>query len=199
MVIVIIPYVVSRFFFFEPLNLSDQIRWSGMILQFAGLGMIVIGLNVSRQLFGKSSIWKAIGLWLGRTRHIIILPKARDVTVFVDGFKMRAEAFAPRVFATNHKNTEERISYLEKEILNLYKEIDKKEKKYIEEIEKLKSESRKGISEMKNESGDIKKLLESASIGGIHIEISGVMYIFLGIAFTSIPNEISYSLNFLFG
>src|SRR3546814_4654060 len=34
-------------------ELSDRIRWSGIVLQISGLFTVVVGLDESRQLFGK--------------------------------------------------------------------------------------------------------------------------------------------------
>jgi hypothetical protein len=74
-----------------PIELADRLRWSGMLFQFAGLAMVVVGLNLSRQIFEQSSIRKAIVAWLGRARYMVVPPKAVTATMNIreaglDGF-----------------------------------------------------------------------------------------------------------------
>src|SRR3546814_5102868 len=60
-------------------ELSDRIRWSGLVLQISGLFTVVVGLDESRQLFGKPTFIAAarssvvrLGLWV---RSLFIKPK----------------------------------------------------------------------------------------------------------------------------
>src|SRR3546814_13534335 len=59
-------------------ELSDRIRWSGLVLQISGLFTVVVGLDESRQLFGKPTFIAAarssvvrLGLWV---RSLFIKP-----------------------------------------------------------------------------------------------------------------------------
>src|SRR3546814_8553671 len=60
-------------------ELSDRIRWSGLVLQISDLFTVVVGLDESRQLFGKPPFIAAarssvvrLGLWV---RSLFINPK----------------------------------------------------------------------------------------------------------------------------
>jgi hypothetical protein len=54
-----------------PTDFADGLRWSGLLFQSAGLATVIWGLNRSRTVFNKSSIWKAILSWLGQAWHIV--------------------------------------------------------------------------------------------------------------------------------
>jgi hypothetical protein len=54
---------------------ADRVRWAGMLFQFAGLWTVVRGLNESRKLFDRPSIWIAAGEWLRRAWYVVKPPK----------------------------------------------------------------------------------------------------------------------------
>jgi hypothetical protein len=68
-------------------------------------------------------------------------------------------------------------------------------------IERSQTESNERINSERSEreaaDKEIHGRLKDAIIGGIHLEIAGVIFLFVGIAFTAIPNWIAFWLKFV--
>lgn len=187
-----IPFLVPATLLGLPAGLPDRMRWSGMLFQFAGLAMVVVGLNLSRQVFGRNSIWKAIIQWLGRARYIVV--PLKPITGRGDlraGLAMMGDAEVTVSGRKESQNIDERVAALEAELGRL----DGKLTETRQEVRKLQSDTNDRIineqAERQSEDQKISKRLETAAIGGIHLELAGVAYLVVGIALTSVPDEIA--------
>lgn len=188
-----LPYVFPVAHFGVSANLADRVRWSGMLFQFAGLATVVWGLNRSRQLFDRSSLWKAIGQWLGRVRYIVRPPKAMTVTA--TGLSAGAATVSGTgavLSVTSGGTLEERVARLEHDA----KRIEAKLSDIDRDIRKLRSETNEHIERERRDwqasDRTISEQLETATIGGIHLEVAGLVFLFVGIAFATMPREIAW-------
>jgi hypothetical protein len=185
----VIPYVFAATLLGVPIELADRLRWSGMLFQFAGLAMVVVGLNLSRQVFEQSSIWKAIVAWLGRARYMVVPPKPVNVSATAQAGAALMAGGEATVSVGKGTSIEDRVARLEEDL----KRLDGKLAETKKDVGKLRSETNEKIdkerSERRCEDQKISKRLETAAIGGIHLELAGVAYLVVGIALASVPDE----------
>jgi hypothetical protein len=174
-----------------PIELADRLRWSGMLFQFAGLAMVVVGLNLSRQVFGQSSIWKAIVAWFGRVPYMVVPPKAVTATMNIREAGSDGCSAEGTVSVRQGTSIEDCVAKLEDDLKRLHGKLaeTKQDVRNLrrETIEKIDQER----SERYSEDQKISKRLETAAIGGIHLELAGVAYLVVGIALTSVPDELA--------
>lgn len=189
-----LPYLYPVAAFGVAADIPDRVRWSGMLFQFAGLATVVWGLNRSRQLFDRPSLWKAIGQWFARARHFIMPPKPTHLAV-------NPGIGAATAFGTAAVREKVSGRTLENRVKRLEEEADRLDKKL--------SETRRNLSELRSETNQrlgreraervadnrkISRQLETATIGGIHLEVAELAYLFVGIAMTAVPAEIAWLL-----
>lgn len=189
-----LPYLFPVAAFGLDATISDRVRWSGMLFQFAGLATVVWGLNRSRELFDRPSLWKAIGQWLGRARHIVKPPPPISATANLGAGAAAAMGTAEARVKVSGGTLEDRVKRLEEEADRLDKKL---------------SETRRNLSELRSETNQrlgreraervaddrkVSRQLETATIGGIHLEVAGLAYLFVGIAMTAVPAEVAWLL-----
>ena len=114
-----IPFLFPATLLGVPIEITDRLRCSGMLFQFAGLAMVVVGLNLSRQVFEKSSIWKAIVEWLGRARYMVVPPKAVTATAHLTGATSLGFSAEGRLSLKKGASIEDRVARLEDDLKRL--------------------------------------------------------------------------------
>jgi hypothetical protein len=183
-----IPFLFPATLLGVPIEVTDRLRWSGMLFQFAGLAMVVVGLNLSRQVFGQSSIWKAIVAWFGRARYMMVPPKAVTATTHLSGTASVGLSAAGALSVSKGASIEDRVARLEDDL----KRLNGKLAETKQDVRNLRSETNEKIdkerSERYSDDQKISKRLETAAIGGIHLELAGVAYLVVGITLTSVPD-----------
>ncbi len=182
-------FPVERFDF--SAEFADRLRWAGMIFQFAGLATVVWGLNESRKLFNRQPIWKAACQWLGRIRFIFKPSRAVGRTFIFPvsgGLTMTGHAAALLVKGGTLENRVARLEAgqedIKKDISTIRGEIADQTNKAYQRIDLEKSDRETGDQRSREQ-------LETATIGGISLEISGLAYLSVGILLTSVPSELA--------
>ncbi len=171
-------------------TISDALRWSGLFLQIIGLGSVVIGLQESRRLFNQPSVFESIREWLlqgiriFKPRHIVIKAEGGAIGIST-AFGHARVTSSPQSDSVEDRlfSLERNIEYLRDEIDHLRKDGAEFRKKATEDL----------VTERKERiAGDEvhAKQLQEAVIGGIHIELAGLIYLLFGITFATIPDEI---------
>lgn len=182
----------------EPIELADRLRWSGLLFQFAGLATVVVGLNLSRQVFDQNSIWKAIVAWFAQARYMVVPPKDIEATLNARGLASMAFVGEATLSTRNGSSIEDRVEQLEAELRRLQKRLAETNK----DVRMLQSDTNEKIDkerdERRSEDQKIGKRLETAAIGGIHLELAGLAYLIVGVTMTSVPNETAAALNWIF-
>jgi hypothetical protein len=172
-------------------NLSEQILYSGTALQVVGLLTVAIGISDLRRLFGLSPILKVITEW------VLKVLRSFNQPVPVNGTIMSAQcagtsSITAAMLSTSTKMTiKMRVAKLEKS-LNELRELHDKGicdlQGNLSRVELLVQEEGN-----KRQSGDseISSRLKSVAVGGIHLEMVGLVWLLLGVLGTSIPKELS--------
>lgn len=192
-----IAFVVAAGAYFAPVSkfgvevdLADRVRWVGLAYQLLGLGAVVFGLNQCRKHFKRPALLISAGYWFLELVFGIVGRRLRqDVVIHVGTGRMQMTGHAVRVL--QHGGTlEDRIVRLELETRELQevsaenqREIERTNRRIghqIEEEQRLREAADK----------EVRGLLETATIGGIRLELWGLAFLYFGITLTSIPAEV---------
>lgn len=184
-----IPYMLPAGRLGVSAELADRVRWSGMLFQFAGLATVVCGLNRSRQLFDRPSLWRASAHWLGRVRHIFRRPKTVDISAALSAGLASVSANAVVSSAAPRGTIDERVTRLEAELKRLETKISKTDREIRHLEHKTSDRLDRERTQRTAQDRKISSQLETATIGGIQLEAAGVAYLFVGIFLASVPRE----------
>ena len=84
-----------------------------------------------------------------------------------------------------------RVALLEENLKRLRNELDAKEKKLMENLNTVRGVLEEERAVKGNRSSRLSNQLEEFAVGGLHLEIIGLVWLFLGVLGTSIPDEIA--------
>ena len=154
---------------------------------------ILIGLIGKRKLFSLPIFLEKIKIWI--KSHPSWQPKLYNATdTFTYSYSITRKIlgvwYLPESATVGGK-----LEAIEKNLLMLKNEIENNEiealEKYCDLLKKLETDKRLIDSSL----SDIHGRLENLAVGGITIEILGVWWLFSGLIFSSLPNEISIWIN----
>lgn len=178
---------------------EQSIRIAGFFLELLGLAVVAIGLNDSRQLFGRPGVYTAIKNsmkrfpkpWRGT--HVLVVGSAGSVS---------GSATAAAIGNSTSRlptTLEERVALLEEKLYLADTQINEGRRKLEEEAKKRKA-AIEAEAEARDE-GDraVQKLIEEAVIGGIRLETMGVVWLAFGLTLSSLSEEIACLINKLVG
>lgn len=167
-------------------ELADRVRWAGLLLQFAGLWTVAIGLGESRRLFNKEPIWRATVGWISRFRYVFVLRNPVTHIIEHQGLTVSTSVAMDALVTRANRTPEERIAELERSVTEIRDKLGS-------QIGALRSDTDKSLEEERRERAEhdrrIGEQVETAVIGGIHLELSGLFYLIFGILLATIPGE----------
>lgn len=170
---------------------AAAIRYSGMLLQFLGLALVATGLSELRSFFGRPSLREKLYKWLQQVAAAFRPPKpislkAADtmhLTTSLDAVLIRK--------AGPDTPLEKRVSILEENLDRLREELDDKVKRLRQDVGKLRQEINSESEARRAENQKLNKSIEKVAVGGLHLEYIGVLWLFLGIIASTIPDELA--------
>ena len=181
-----------------PLSLADPVlRYFGLVFQLLGILTVVSGLRDKRRLFNRPSLIENIRLWINRRPRW----RAKPQTILVAGIGSipvsgSARASMWRGVAAN-ASVEVRLAALEANLATLRTEQAEAAKEFQEATRKtneaLDAERRTRGSAV----GSLRVQLEKLGAGGLHIEMTGVFWLVLGVVLATVPGEIAAVLKWL--
>ncbi|MBE9065001.1 hypothetical protein [cf. Phormidesmis sp. LEGE 11477] len=176
--------IISSSFFEKP---DSALRWWGLAFQMVGLITVVIGLSQSREEFGRPSLWCSTRDWF---KGLFKKPQPQHFKIEIEGAEARAEAGKVR-FHVNSRYLEQRMDQLEGQVKDLWDRADELEGKI--GLQKRRVDERLDQEQRARASADadISKRLEEAVIGGIHLELFGVLCLVVGITLATVPGELA--------
>jgi hypothetical protein len=169
---------------------ESRIRVAGLCLQLMGLATVAYGLRDTRKLFNQPSFLALAREWLRRfptfRRAVRIVTGTGHIQLSgasVSGFG----TVSPSPTAT----LEERVAALEKNLSQANFLIHQTQ-------ERIEEETRKQNAALASERGDreagdenTRKLLQEATAGGLYLEATGVLWLFIGITLSTASIEIA--------
>ncbi len=183
-----VPLVIfCSYFLFS--NWELRFRMSGMFLQLMGVVTVAWGLMGAHKLFSKAGFTEIIKKWF-----MSIPPFTETSSVHMGVGNVQLEGITGSAYGTvslaNAPSLEEKMELIEKVLNNLNKQqgvldkkIDTNAKEHALAIENEKKFRERSIQQ-------VKELIREIAVGGIHIESIGVIWIFFGIIFATIPKEL---------
>jgi hypothetical protein len=174
---------------------SDRVQWQGMLFQAAGIIIVAWGLaDTRRRLFNKTPLLKE--LW-DRLRRLsdIVKPRAQITGALAameaENSFLQAHAIVRQPIAGSLEERvtalTENLRHIDEELSQLHQHVLRLETEVVARIESERHERQ-------SEERSIRELIESAIIGGIHLEYSGVFFLLVGTLFTSVPNSVAWAL-----
>lgn len=172
---------------------ADQIRISGYFLQLFGIITVAIGLKNTRKLFNQPNIIERFVTWAKRFPNIFAKPQTVNVSGAITGFG--ALDATGNVVSSMDKSLEDRIKILEANYKQLQTDFEQAQKDFTNKVVNLKDAITAESDIRKKTDTIIQKKLEEFSVGGLHIESMGLVWLILGVTFATLPTEIAYLLS----
>ena len=180
-------------------GLANAVRYAGTTLQILGLGTVACGLEKTRSLFNRPSIRASIGGWFRRFAAVFKAPKSISAQGGLEAVaKVRAEGQVVRGVRPGSP-LDERVKALEENLNQLRDELDKKAQEVNRELGGLKKDLQQESQERQAADKGVTRQIEEVAIGGIHLEIVGLVWLFLGVLGASLPEEIARLLRVIQG
>ena len=86
---------------------------------------------------------------------------------------------------------EERVSFLERQLIAIRKKMITNKNEYQQEIKKVSEKMGRETAELRSNYLKLDELITEMAVGGIHLETVGLSWIILGVVATSIPDKIA--------
>jgi len=175
---------------FHPGTSEFEVRVSGLVLQWLGVGTVAVGLRKARKMFGRPRPMTSFRAWLSRRpswgrRDVMV---ADALPVGVSGSAAIGRPWSP---VDPESPIAEQVGALTKNVEQLKERLAAAENNLDclahEHIETLRREQ-----QIRAEHDDaLQAKLEVAETGGFYISLMGVICLFIGLLLTSVPREIA--------
>lgn len=157
---------------------------AGIVLQMLGILTAVVGLEERRRAFGGQSILK----W-GKEKLRQVFGRGRSVRMS-GNTAASSQASAHGNVVTGfpaHATTEEKIEILRERVNSHDKQISQLGKQNEAMVSKLRQELNSEIDQTRNEVQKLEDFVRKIEIGGIHIEIAGIIWLGVGLFCSAYP------------
>lgn len=189
LVIIIVLIIISRL----PLNQAEfWLRFCGFGFEVLGIGTVVLGLRDKQRLFNRPSLFEDIRRWFARRPRWgakKYAPLVADAGIYAIS-DMSAKLSVWRGTSTEAP-IEARLAALEANLITLREEQAGAAKEFWEATRK--SNEAVDVERQAWESAvtALRVQLEGLGAGGLHIEMLGIVWLFLGVVLTTFPGEIA--------
>lgn len=162
----------------EIYRINEQIinESISLVAQIIGGLLVLYSIDSNIGIIKKNSL---IGVFVNYLKEFPLIK--RNVRLNIDSaIHVHTSSNASLSVNRNPKTIDEKIDWLQEQINELKKSVATKENVIIEKMESLSKEMTEGINETKNEIGHVKKQIEDVSVGGVKVQIFGVLLIIYG-------------------
>jgi len=181
-----------------PVKLEDRLRYCGLTLELLGIATVVLGIIGKRKLFKKPTLLQNLRAWLGRhpfrqTQHAIVTGTASLASVSARA-KASLWARTPPDASLEGRVAaiEQNLDTLRTELGNVEKELQDEARLRMESIDAERRARDAGMSEMRAQ-------LERLGAESLHVEMTGVFWLVLGVVLDTIPAELAAGVSALLG
>ena len=174
---------------------EDIIRRGGLWLQLAGIGTVWWGIEETRKLFGHPHFWQQARQRLRDGWHtfpplrrgVIVEAEAASMTIS-SGMGVRADV---RADAPPDATVEQRLKAMERNLTLVREDLASFENRTDDEIAKLTKALKQEQKDRAEGKQELRNLITVTETGGLHITMSGAIFLFLGVAMSTIPAELA--------
>ena len=177
-------------------ELSDQFRVAGWSLQMLGISTAAIALKNTSNIFDVPSVMKQFVEWMKRFPKVFALRKGVAEKVSLS-FSGSLAATGNIELSKGDPSVEERLDVLEEKYEHLSQQLidaQNEIKSEAQRLDKAVKQERRARSQADTE---IREELESSSVGGLHLEIMGLIWLLVGITCATLPGELAALWSFL--
>lgn len=166
-----------------------DVRVTGLVLQWLGIGTVAVGIRETRRLFGRPGIGKLFVAWVSR------FPRWRRQVVFGAGAGALGTATASaRGYVWT---TIDPTAPVETRLNALTRNVERLNERLIQVQNELESELRKHSEALRSEQNEraqndqqLHLRLEAAETGGLYISAIGLVWLIVGVFLTTMSPEI---------
>ena len=177
---------------FLSTTLSAVVRYTGMILQISGLLTVAIGLSKMRRYFGRPSLIDKVSGWFGRLAAAFTAPKPISLEVSVaNEIDVAGEVVSAVRALGPGASLDDRVALLEENVNQLRRELDTKVQRLRRGLATVKESIQRESAERQAAHNETTRTIEEVTVGGLHLEMVGLCWLFLGIMGTSMPDGIA--------
>jgi hypothetical protein len=172
-------------------DLTDALRYAGTILQVFGLFLVAIGISELRKDFGLPPLGDTVRKW-GRLAKAIFV-KPAPITVELSGVSASADmggSAGMRFKLAPGTPLHKRVTLLEQQIEGLEAALDKAHNNLLREISNIRQATDVGLRARADEIANLATKLQRVTVGGIHLELMGLIWLFVGTILAGFPNEL---------
>jgi hypothetical protein len=181
--------VIGVIVFLVTASGGAAVRFAGMTLQLLGLFAVAYGLRQTRLLFRKpGTVSKFQKFFI----TLVSAFKRPEPSIFsVSSTSFATFGGETRAYVVPGPSFENRLSALEVNLELLRNEIDTKNAVFNQELSKIKESFETENRDLTSRIEQAAKATEELGSGGLHIEWMGLIWLFIGVILTSIPDEIA--------
>ena len=185
---VVSAYVFGRSLSSKP---ADALRYTGTFLQVLGLATVARGLHQTRSLFDQPSLRASMANWFRRLAGAFTAPKPTSVKVSLAGASIRVFNAQVDVGIGSQATLVERVEKLEENLKRLQGEVDSRVQGLRQELGTVKESIERESQGRREADEKTARRIEEMAIGGIHLEVVGLLWLFLGVIAAGIPDLIA--------
>ncbi len=170
---------------------DNFLRYCGLMLQLAGMLTVVFGLRDKGRLFERPSLVASVRRWLQRRPRWGAMPQ----TVMVAGTGSFSLSGSARLSVWHgvpaDASLEARMHALEANVATLREEYDQNTQECHEAMKKTNDALTSERRERQATVGRLQEQVEKLGAGGLHLELMGVVCLFLGVVLATISKELA--------
>jgi hypothetical protein len=166
-----------------------QIRLTGMVLQWLGIGTVAHGVHQTRKLFGRPSLVDSLRQWFSR------FPRwRRPVTVEIGAGALGLGGLSARLHVWSNVDpaapVEVQLNALKQNAERMNERLNQMQDEVDRELHQHSEELRREREARGHGDKDLHLRLEAAETGGLHITFVGLLWLLVGVLLATIPQEI---------
>lgn len=160
----------------RPGTTEPMVRWTGLVVQWLGIGTVIWGIRQTRQLFNHPSLLTSGTAWLKSFPRF-----RRDVVVNATGLSVGAATMRARAYVTSNPppmaGIEERVASLERNIRQLNGRIDDALREFDMFTSQQGTALEREAQHRATEDARVASLLEVSGTGGLNISAIGAVWL----------------------
>lgn len=168
---------------------ENCIRYTGLVLQLAGIGTVWLGIRETRKLFKHPTFWQQARAWFSRRPRyggrVIAVGALMAASASVAG--RMSVSTSPRPDAT----LEERMAVLERNLAYVRDDLTRFQNKTEEDIRRQEQAIKQEQQERSKDVQELNEKLKGAETGGLHISAMGALWLLAGVIMGTIPDDLA--------
>jgi len=171
-------------------DISARLRYTGMFLQLLGMINVAVGLRDMRRLFNRPSLGARAAAWFRALASAFTVPKPATMTASVSGAFTATGELSLVVRAAPNEPLERRVSILEQNLERLREEYHSKSQQLRQDLGEAKRNIEKESQERQATDAKLDRTIQEVAVGGLHLELIGLLWLIVGTLASTIPDEI---------